>query len=309
MLLRIGAIAMNTYREAVRARILHGLLGLTLLTLGYALVLGAYALQEQARVVSNVGAAAISIFGLLVAVMISASSLYREVELKTIFPILGRPLHRWEFIVGKYCGILLTLWVFLAFSAGILLSAEGVVGGRAMSIGMAVPLTLGAVGVVFALKRPAVGTWLPVPLSGALLAFGYFFASVAPDERAVIIGQTFLSSLELMIVAAIALVFASFSSPFLSGIFTLSFVIIGRSADSLAQLPEHMFGPLIKDLGALVAKMVPNLMVYIGPRELFTGETELSLSGYLINSSVQATCWAFLLLLTAALAFRKRDFL
>ena len=62
MLLRILSVAMNTYREAVRARILHGLLALAVGTLGYSLVVGANALQNQNRVVSDLGAASISAY-------------------------------------------------------------------------------------------------------------------------------------------------------------------------------------------------------------------------------------------------------
>jgi hypothetical protein len=78
MFRRIAVIALNTYREAVRARILHGLFGLALATLGYALVVAAFALRETLRVVSDLGAASISIYSILVAIVLGATSLYRE---------------------------------------------------------------------------------------------------------------------------------------------------------------------------------------------------------------------------------------
>ena len=91
---RVGAIALNTYRESVRARILIGLAGVALAVSLYSLVVGAYTLRNAPRVVSDIGTAAISAFGIIVAVVIGATSLHRELDQKTIFPILARPIAR-----------------------------------------------------------------------------------------------------------------------------------------------------------------------------------------------------------------------
>src|SRR5213592_4953939 len=107
MFARISVVALNTYREAVRARVLHGLFALALATAGYSLVVGAFALNSRLRVISDLGAASISIYGIVVAVVLGATSLYRELELKTIFPILARPVSRTEYLAGKYFGTLL----------------------------------------------------------------------------------------------------------------------------------------------------------------------------------------------------------
>src|SRR5215216_7823155 len=131
MLTRVFVIAFNTYREAVRARILHGLFGLALATAGYALVVGAYASRSRMRVVSDLGAASISIYAIVVAVVLGATSLYRELELKTLFPILARPISRSEYLAGKYLGTLLLLLVFVAANTGVSLLAISVVAGRA----------------------------------------------------------------------------------------------------------------------------------------------------------------------------------
>ena len=71
MLARILVIALNTYRESVRARLLHGLFALALATTGYSLVGGAYTARNQLRVVSDLGAAAISIYAIVVAVVLA----------------------------------------------------------------------------------------------------------------------------------------------------------------------------------------------------------------------------------------------
>ena len=92
MFQRVATIAYATYREAVRARILLGLAGVAVAAAFYSLVVGAFALREAPRVVSDFGAMTISVFSIAVAILIGATSLYRELELKTILPILARPI-------------------------------------------------------------------------------------------------------------------------------------------------------------------------------------------------------------------------
>ena len=111
---RVFAIAMNTHREAVRARVLLSLLALALAATAYSLVIAAMSLRQEMRIVADTGAFVISSGSILVAIVLGATSLYRELELKTVFPILTRRLRRHEYIVGKYLGILATLVAFIA---------------------------------------------------------------------------------------------------------------------------------------------------------------------------------------------------
>src|SRR3954451_3509144 len=176
MLARISVVALNTYREAVRARVLHGLFGLAIATAGYALVVGAFALNSSLRVVSDLGAASISIYGVVVAVVLGATSLYRELELKTIFPILARPIRRSEYLVGKYLGTVLTLAVFIAANSGLLLLALGVEAGRPLAapLGTAIGVTVVVGALAFRLARAR--TYLPIPWALLLLLAGAYFA-------------------------------------------------------------------------------------------------------------------------------------
>lgn len=310
MLLRILAITYNTYREAVRARILHGLLGLAVGTCGYALVVGAYALRNQNRVVSDLGAASISLYATVVAIMLGATSLYRELELKTIFPILARPIHRGEYLLGKFFGTLLTLASFIAINSGLLLFAIGALTTRSLLESVMTPVGIIAVMAVVAWRVPRSRTWIPLPLGALLLLAGAVFARDGVSERGVILGQGLLTFFEVSIMTAVTLVFASFSSPFLTGIFSLSVFLVGRSADTLAKLPERVFGPAIKAVGEFLSQVFPNLMVYAPPRELLTGEAVgVSYWPYAATGGIQAVCWTAGLLVLASLIFRRRDFL
>ena len=310
MLARINVIALNTYREAVRARVLHGLFGLAIATGGYSLVVGAYALRNHERVVSDLGAASISIYGIIVAVVLGASSLYQELELKTIFPILTRPLRRWEYLVGKFIGTLLTLFVFITMNSGALLLALATLSARPLwaILGTAAALALLTLGL--GLRWPRLRVYLPIGLAVALCVAGFVLASGVPDDRRVVMASAMLTLLEVGIVAAVATVFASFSSPFLTAVFTFSVFIVGRSADTLARLPERVFGEGIAKLGAILGQVFPNLMFYVPPRSLLTGEAAaISLSEHLFLAASQAVAWMVGLLALAALIFRRRDFL
>jgi ABC-type transport system involved in multi-copper enzyme maturation permease subunit len=268
MLARVTAIALNTYREAVRARILHGLFGLALATAGYALIVGAYASRSRMRVVSDIGAASISIYAIIVAVVIGATSLYRELELKTIFPILARPIRRSEYLVGKLLGTVLTLAVFVAANAGVLLLALAALSGSSAAAVLAAAIGSAVVLGGVAWKLPRARTYLPVAWAFGVALAGYFLAAGAPDDRRVVAGLACLTLLEVTVIAALATLFSSFSSPFLTAVFTFSVVVVGRSADSLAKLPTRVFGETIHDVGAFLSRVVPNLMLFVPPRPL-----------------------------------------
>ncbi len=310
MLIRVGAIAYNTYREAVRARILHGLFAAALGATGYALIVGAYALKAQLRVVSDLGAAATSIFAIVVAIVIGATSLYRELELKTIFPILARPIRRGEYLVGKLLGTVLTLAVFVAANAGVLLLAVAALAGRPLSVVLGIIMSAGVLLGLGLWRAPRARTWLPIPWAIAIFLLGFVLASGAPDERRVIGASALLVVCEVSIVVAIATLFSSFSSPFLTAVFTLGLFVVGRSAGTLAAMPERLFGAGIQRLSAALSKVVPNLMIYQPERPLLTGEAaDAALGPYLIMAALHAVAWTVVLLALSALIFRRRDFL
>jgi len=310
MLARVLVIALNTYREAVRARILYGLFALALATTSYSLIVGAYTAKNQLRVVSDLGAAAISLYAIIVAVVLGATSLYRELELKTLFPILARPVSRTEYLAGKYFGTLLVLLVFVLANSGIVLLAIAVIAGRSLGLVLGLALgSAGALGVVGYLMRRSI-TYLPIAWAALLGVGGALLASGAPDDRRVMVGLGILTMCEVAIVAGIATLFSSFSSPFLTAMLTFGLFLAGRSADSLASLPVRMFGPFGHDLGVGVSKVIPNLMLYVPARPLLTGESpDVPLWPYVGGAALHALGWALALLGLASVIFRRRDFI
>jgi ABC-type transport system involved in multi-copper enzyme maturation permease subunit len=290
--------------------VLHGLFGLALATAAYCLIVGEFALRSSLRVVSDLGAASISLYGIVVAVVLGATSLYRELELKTVFPILARPIYRSEYLVGKYLGTLCTIGVFVVANGGILLLALSFISGEAPERAPVALLLTALVFVLVGWRVPRSRTYLPIPFAIVLVIAGYFLGAVAPDDRRVILAASLLTLSEVAIVAAIATVFSSFSSPFLTATFTFGVFIIGRSADTLANLPERLFGHTIHVVAVCASKVFPNLMLYVPPRSLLTGEAAgVALGQYLVLAGVHAAFWSVGLLAVAATLFRKRDFL
>ncbi len=116
-MIRIWAIALNTFREAVRDKILYSLLFFALLMIGGSVLVAELAIGEYGKIIRDVGLAAISLFGLLIAVFVGIGLIYKEIERKTIYTIASKPVPRWQFLVGKYLGLLGTLATEVAIMA------------------------------------------------------------------------------------------------------------------------------------------------------------------------------------------------
>jgi ABC-type transport system involved in multi-copper enzyme maturation permease subunit len=310
MVHRVLTVALNAYREAVRARVLLGLAGVAVAVAFYSLVVGAFTLNDAPRVVADLGAAAVSIFSIAVAILIGATSLHRELEQKTILPLLARPIRRSEYLVGKYVGTMLVVAVFVMAEGGLVLMMCAALGGRDVSqvLGVGAVLTL-ALGVL-AYRSSDTRTFGPIPWSVAVLVAGLALCSETPLARSLVVSSSLLTFLEVAIVAAVATLFSAFSTPFLSSLLTVGVFIVGRSADSMTRLPKKFFGELIHELGKQLAAVMPNLHVYVPARPLLTGEAaDADLLGYVTMASVQSLGWVIGLLAAAAVVFQRRDFL
>jgi ABC-type transport system involved in multi-copper enzyme maturation permease subunit len=108
---RIGLIASNTFREAIRDRVLYNLIGFALLMSGAAILVGQISIDIERLVVVNLGLTAVSLFGLVIAIFIGIGLVSKEIDRRTLYTVLSRPVRRWEFIVGKFLGLSATLVV------------------------------------------------------------------------------------------------------------------------------------------------------------------------------------------------------
>ena len=114
---RVVHIASNTFREAVRDRVLYNLVAFALLLSGAAVLVGQISIDIEKLVVINLGLSAVSLFGVVIAIFIGIGLVSKEIEKRTLYTVLSRPVRRWEFIVGKFSGLAATLVVNTFFMA------------------------------------------------------------------------------------------------------------------------------------------------------------------------------------------------
>ena len=118
MLRRLATIALHTFKESVRERVLYNLIVFGLLLIGAAILFGSISVGIEQVILVNLGLSSISVFGLLMAIFIGIGLVSKEIERRTIYNILSKPVSRPEFLLGKYFGLLLTLVVNTAIMTG-----------------------------------------------------------------------------------------------------------------------------------------------------------------------------------------------
>jgi ABC-type transport system involved in multi-copper enzyme maturation permease subunit len=108
---RVSTIAVHTFKEAARERVLYNLVVFALLMIGASVLMSHISVGIQRVVVVNLGLSSISVFGLLIAIFLGIGLVYKEIDRRTIYGILSKPVQRWEFILGKYAGLCLTILI------------------------------------------------------------------------------------------------------------------------------------------------------------------------------------------------------
>ena len=258
---RIWAIALNTFREAARIRVLYGIIVLVIGANLFAIVLGEMSVREHARVARDVGLAGISLFGSLTAIFLGVFLLYTEVQRRTIHAIVSKPIERWEFVVGKYLGMTLVLSVLVA---------------------------------LFAVSMVGMLVWQGVGVSSEVI-------------RAIV-----LAWFEVLTVAAIAIFFSSFSTPFLSGIFALAMWVLGRLTPDIEAAIRDGSG-WIRGTSRVALEIVPDIHLFSPSGRMVDGASvsvhaDFVSWSYVGLSGLHALGWTVGLLALACILFSRRDF-
>jgi ABC-type transport system involved in multi-copper enzyme maturation permease subunit len=252
--MKIRAIAINTFREAVRDKVLYSLLFFALGLIVASVALNRLAIGQQAKIITDLGLASISIFGTLIAIFVGIGLVSKEIERRTILTIVSKPVGRGRFILGKYLGLLLTIAVEVAIMGACFLAMIGV-------------YTEGIAGPV------CQAMWL-------------IFA-------------------ELAVITAVALLFSAFSTPFLSGLFTLGVWVIGHLTADLKAFGEKV-GGLTQWFTEALYLLLPNLRNFNVKDLVVHG---VSVPTELITlSTIYGVVYVGLLLAAATLIFQRRDF-
>ena len=121
-------IGLNVFREAIRDKILYNLLFFALLMISCAGLLSTLTVGERNKIIIDVGLAGINLFGVLIAIFLGISLVNKEIDKRTIYTILSKPIRRSEFLLGKYLGLSMTLFVNTVVMMSLLVAILGYVG-------------------------------------------------------------------------------------------------------------------------------------------------------------------------------------
>ncbi len=260
---RMWAIALNTFREAVRNKVLAILVLFAVALMGFSLVLGQLSLHEEVRIIKDLGLAGISIFGVIIALFLGVNLLSKELDRKTVYAIIPKPLHRWEFLLGKYMGLVVTITALVVLMSAVLAGFLAIQGGHH--------------GV--SLVRAEVLIWL-----------------------------------ELSLLMAVAMLFSSFSSPWLSAMFAASLWVIGRNTGEL----EAFAGGKLEGtsagfvLDAVLVALPDFRMFYVSGANFDDAVVSVHESfvswAYVGSAAAYAFAYGGLCLTLAVILFGRRDF-
>ncbi|MEM9455992.1 MAG: ABC transporter permease [Myxococcota bacterium] len=260
---RVWAVALNTFREAVRNRVLYVLALFAVGLMAFSLVLGELSMHEEIRVIKDLGLAGISLTGVVIALFLGVNLLSKELDRKTVYFVIPKPLRRGEFLLGKYLGQVFTLAILVGLMACIL--------------------------AAFVLAQG--GTHGVVLVRAEVLVF-----------------------FELCLLTAVAMLFSSFSSPYLSAMLTAALWIIGRNRGELLAFAtgKKLVGTPLGMALEVMADLVPDFQaLYVSGTELGGEVVSVHESfvgwGYVAEAGGYGLLYAAICLTVAMVLFARRD--
>jgi ABC-type transport system involved in multi-copper enzyme maturation permease subunit len=263
-----AAIAINVFRESVRDKVLYNLVLFAILLIGASYLLGQLTAGQDVKIIKDLGLAATSMFGLFIAVFIGIGLVSKEVERRTIYALLAKPIHRYQLVIGKYIGLTLTLAVNVAIMAGALY---------------------------------AVLAYMSWNVSGDLQR-----AWDAPALDPALLKALSLILVELMLITAIAIFFSTFSTPILSAAFTFGFFVVGHFSADLRNFEQVVDSPAAARLARGLYWVLPNLAQFDIKSQVIHAQPVPF--GYLALTIGYAALYVSMLLVIAVLVFARRDF-
>jgi ABC-type transport system involved in multi-copper enzyme maturation permease subunit len=264
----IGLVALAVYRESVRDRI-----PLTIVGFGVVLASASYLISQMTagqdlKIIKDLGLASLSVLGLLISVFIGIGLVAKEVERRSIYNVLSKPVSREQFLLGKYVGLVMTLAVNLGAMCAALygvLFFQDVTTSEAVKAGW---------------PAPAMDPRLMIAV---ILIFG-----------------------ELMLVTAVALFFSTFSSPLLSALLTLALWVAGHFNADLRNFEEVLQAPAAVYLARAFYYVLPNLAPFNVKAEVVHAVPVSG--WHVLLTFLYALVYISIVLLAAIAVFRRRDF-
>jgi ABC-type transport system involved in multi-copper enzyme maturation permease subunit len=252
--IKIGHIALNTYRETIRDKVLYNLVLFALIMIGSSYILGQISIYQEVKIIKDLGLAAISVFGTVIAIFIGIGLVSKEIEKKTLYSLLAKPVSRLEFLLGKYLGLCLTLAVNVLI----------------MSVGLYL--------VLFYMTR---------------------------SFEAELLKAIYLIYWQLALVTALALLFSTFTSSLMSGVFTGFFFVAGHFSTDLKHFETVVQSDWLPKLTTLMYYVLPNLRNFDIKARVVSGDpVPIELLGY---STSYGIVYIGAALVASFLIFRRKN--
>jgi Cu-processing system permease protein len=264
----VGLVAFHVFKESVRDKVLYNLVLFAVLLISASYLLGQLTAGQDIKIIKDLGLAASSILGLFIAVFIGVGLVWKEVDRRSVYALLVKPIRRPWFIAGKFLGLALTLAVNLAVMAA------------ALYIVLAYLAWTQPVLVRAAVDAPVMD---PNLLKVYLLIF-----------------------MQLLLVTAIALFFSTFSSPMLSAAFTFGLYIVGHFNADLAHFESVVSSPAAAWLARGLYYLLPNLASFDIKTAVVHGLPVSA--GYILLTCGYGALYGSALLGLAMIIFARRDF-
>ena len=264
----ISTVAINVFRESVRDRVPYNLVLFSVLLIASSYLLGQLTAGQDVKIVKDLGLAAISVFGLFIAIFIGIGLVSKEVERRSIYALLSKPVSRPQFIAGKYLGLVLTLAVNITVMV------------------VALYIVLGYLSWQETAEYKAVWD--------------------APGPDPAMLKAVFLIFIELMLVTALALFFSTFSTPMLSAVLTFGLYVAGHFNADLKNFDKVVNSQVAIWLSRGMYHVLPDLSAFDVKTEVVHGLPVPV--GYLASTTAYGLAYVIALLLVATFIFSRRDF-
>jgi len=264
----IGHVAVNVFKESVRDKVLYNLVVFAVLLMSASYLIGELTAGQDVKIIKDLGLASISVFGLAIAVFIGIGLVWKEVEKRSIYTLLPKPMRRQDFLLGKYCGLVLTLVINISIMTA-------------------------AFYVVLAFMKQ----FEPANIS---------VTAAAPATDPAMLKAVVLIVLDLMLVTAIAVFFSTFSSPFLSALLTAGLWVAGHFNADLRNFGAVVRSPTLAHVTRAIYYVLPNFAAFdIKSQVVHAQAVPVS---YLGVTFAYGLAYIVFVLTGAAMIFSRRDF-
>ena len=267
---RVRLVAWHVFKESVRDRVLFAIAGFAMVLVAASVVIGQITAGQDVRIIKNLGLATIELSGVLMAVFIGVGLVAREIERRSIYSLLAKPVHRWELVVGKYLGLCGTLVVNVAL----------------MSVALLLVLWW------FQATEPeaTVRAWTVPAVDPAL-------------TKALI-----LIAAELLLLTAVSLLVSTFSSSgVMSTVLTLGVWVVGLLSEDLRGFSSVASSPVVAWVVQTIGTIAPAFATFDIKAEIVNGRPFVSW-GYVGLTVLYAVTYAAALVGGAVAIFSRREF-